>query len=290
MLLELAKRQRATPEVPADVLAPYVDLLAADVDEPLARNLVTRLHERCTPAEIADPPTLRLEMTRLIESELRCREPVGGGRGVRKVIALVGPTGVGKTTTLAKLAANFRFRDGLRTGLVTFDTYRIAAVEQLRTYARIVELPMRVVATPAEMRSALDELAGLDVVLIDTAGRSPRAEAQIAELNEQIAAASPDETHLVLSLAAGRSALSQALARFRAVAPTAVIFTKLDEAGAAGPILSLCRDGGLPLSYVTIGQNVPDDIEPARADNVAQWIVNGLKPGTHNPAEDRPAL
>ncbi len=275
MLADLGRRHRGAAELPADVVGVYNRLLTTDVDEPIARELATTIQEELSTVQIADPAAVRMKLTQLVESELRCCGPVAVERGVRKIVALAGPTGVGKTTTLAKLAANFRLRDGLRTGLVTMDTYRIAAVDQLRTYADIIDLPMKVVTTPAEMRTALDELDGLDLVLIDTAGRSPRDAEQIAELNDLLAAANPDETHLVLSLTAGRKTLAQAVERFSAISPTAIIVTKLDEADAAGPILALCRDGGLPISYITLGQDVPDDIEPARPDRIARWIVDG---------------
>jgi len=277
MLADLGRRQRVSSEVPADLLGIYDRLVAAEVDETIARDLVERLHGQNPAGRTTDPAAVRLALLRLIESELRCGGPIRVEPGARKVVALVGPTGVGKTTTLAKLAANFRLREGVRTGLVTVDTYRIAAVDQLRTYAEIIDLPMKVVTSPAEMRAALDELAGLDLVLIDTAGRSPRDAEQIAELADLIAAARPDETHLVLSLTAGRKTLLQSVARFKAVDPTAVIVTKLDEAGGPGAILGLARDGGPPVSYVTTGQDVPDDIEPARPDRIARWIVDGTR-------------
>ena len=103
-----------------------------------------------------------------------------------RVVALVGPTGVGKTTTIAKLAANYRLREKRRVGLITVDTYRVAAVEQLRTYADIIDLPMEVVATPREMREAVARMSHLDLVLMDTAGRSPRDEVKIQELKSML--------------------------------------------------------------------------------------------------------
>ena len=118
-------------------------------------------------------------------------------------MALVGPTGVGKTTTTAKLAAHFRLHEHRRVGLITVDTYRIAAVEQLRTYADIIDLPMEVASTPDEMRQAIGRLADLDLILMDTAGRSPRDEVQIQELKSLLVEAQPDEVHLVLSCASG---------------------------------------------------------------------------------------
>jgi flagellar biosynthesis protein FlhF len=274
VLLELAERQRNPDRVPAELQGAYDLLLASDVREPLARAFVERLHECAAPAQLADPAVWRKLLTRLVESSLRCRDPITILPGVPKTIAFVGPTGVGKTTTLAKLAASFRLRDRLRTGLITADLYRIAATDQLRRYAEILGLPMRIVTSPAEMRGALAELAELDVVLIDTGGRSPRDAAKIAELRGLLAAAAPDETHLVLSLTAGRNALAHALEAFRPAAPAAVIVTKIDESKGVGPILDLCNDGGLPISYLSSGQEVPDDIRPARAGEIARWITN----------------
>ena len=137
--------------------------------------------------------------------------------GTRRVVALVGPTGVGKTTTVAKLAANFKLAHGFRPGLVTVDTYRIAAVEQLRTYAEIIDLPLAVANAPSEMRRAIDELGDVDLVLIDTAGRSPRDEVKIRELADFLAEARPDEVHLVLSAVAGERSLRAAVERFAVV-------------------------------------------------------------------------
>jgi flagellar biosynthesis protein FlhF len=188
-------------------------------------------------------------------------------------VALVGPTGVGKTTTIAKLAANFRLRDGIRMGLVTVDTYRIAAVEQLRTYAEIIDLPMKVVTSPREMRRALDELSGLDLVLIDTAGRSPRDELKIQELKSLLAEAQVDEVHLVLSLVASPKSLQATAEKFAPAGTTAMILTKLDEAVGMGSLLSVARRVPLPVSYLTTGQDVPDDIEHASARRVARLVL-----------------
>ena len=121
------------------------------------------------------------------------------------MVALVGPTGVGKTTTIAKLAATFRLREKRKVGLITVDTYRIAAVEQLRTYADIIDLPMAVVSTPREMREAVAGMGQLDLILMDTAGRSPRDEVKIQELKSMLVEAEADEVHLVASASCRRS-------------------------------------------------------------------------------------
>ncbi len=165
----------------------------------------------------------------------------------------MGPTGVGKTTTVAKLAANFKLARGVRVGLVTVDTYRIAAVEQLRTYAEIIDLPLAVVNSPIEMQRAIDELGAVDLIFIDTAGRSPRDEVKIRELGEFLLQARPDEVHLVLSAVADERSLRAAIERFAPVQIDRLILTKLDEADSLGGVLGrtgklqpsalLCDDG-----------------------------------------------
>jgi flagellar biosynthesis protein FlhF len=192
-------------------------------------------------------------------------------------VALVGPTGVGKTTTIAKLSADFHLRERRRVGLITVDTYRIAAVEQLRTYADIIELPMEVVATPKAMRAAIERLADRDLILMDTAGRSPRDEVRIQELKAMLAEARADEVHLVLSTVASLPALRKSVQKFAAVGTTAILLTKLDEATGLGSLLPLLLQSGLPLSYLTHGQNVPDDIEPADRRKVARMLLGAPK-------------
>ncbi len=260
-------------EIPAELFQLYTRLVDQDVDDALARDLVLRLKRDCTPSQLADPTAADALLTALIESELRCGQTIAPVRGRRTVVALVGATGVGKTTTIAKLAANFRLRDGLKTGLITVDTYRVAAVEQLRTYAEIIDLPMKVVTEPREMRRALDELAGLDLVLIDTAGRSPRDDLQIQELKRLLSEADVDQTQLVLSVTTSRRNLESAAEKFAAVDATGVILTKLDEAENLGGLLSFARTLKLPISYVTTGQAVPDDSEPARPARLARLIL-----------------
>ncbi len=132
----------------------FADLLDAEVSEDLARELVERVRTEAAPDERADVQRLKTRLAALIEAEIPIAGPIQLG-DARRLVALVGPTGVGKTTTIAKLAANFRLREKRHVGLITVDTYRVAAVEQLRTYADIIDLPMEIVATPREMHQAL---------------------------------------------------------------------------------------------------------------------------------------
>ena len=189
--------------------------------------------------------------------------PIRAVAGTRRVVALVGPTGVGKTTTVAKLAANFKLAHGVRVGLVTVDTYRIAAVEQLKTYAEIIDLPLAVVNDPAEMRRAIDELGAVDLVFIDTAGRSPRDEVKIRELADFLAQARPDEVHLVLSAVAGQRQPAIGRRAVRAGPGRSADPDQARRGGRPGRDPRRAGPGQPPVSYLTTGQAVPDDIEPA---------------------------
>jgi flagellar biosynthesis protein FlhF len=263
------------PDLPGALVPTYAQLLEAEVPEALARRLVRHVAERLEsePEQAHQPEVVREALHDAVEACVPIAPPIAAVPGTRRVIALVGPTGVGKTTTVAKLAANFKLAHGFRPGLVTVDTYRIAAVEQLRTYAEIIDLPLAVANAPADMKRAIDELGDVDIVLIDTAGRSPRDEVKIRELTDFLAEAKPDETHLVLSAVASERSLRAALERFSAVHADRLILTKLDEADGLGGVLAALGQADRPVSYLTTGQAVPDDIEPADRARIARLIL-----------------
>jgi flagellar biosynthesis protein FlhF len=264
-------RQSSQPDLPESLFRLYTDLIDAEVGEDLARELVESMRHSALPGD--DPMLLKAHIARTIEDQIRVSGPLALAPGRSHVVALVGPTGVGKTTTIAKLAANYRLREKRKVGLITVDTYRIAAVEQLRTYADIIDLPMQVVSTPREMREAVQSMSNLDLVLLDTAGRSPKDEVKIQELRAFLTEAGAHEVHLVLSSVAGGSSLQRTAERFAEVGTTALILTKLDEAMGLGSLFPLLRGSRLPLSYVTDGQNVPDDIAPADACRLARLVL-----------------
>ncbi|REK23355.1 MAG: flagellar biosynthesis protein FlhF [Planctomycetota bacterium] len=263
------------PNLPPGLFELFTDLIEGDVGEPLARELVERAARELSPRDLADPETARQRVVQLIRGEIQVSGSIELAPGTQRLVALVGPTGVGKTTTIAKLAANFRIRQQRRVGLITVDTYRIAAVDQLQTYADIIDLPMEVVSTPREMTAAVQRLREMDLVLLDTAGRSPRDEVKIQELKAMLGEAAADEVHLVLAATAGASNLVHTAQRFAEVGTTSLILTKLDEAVGLGNVLPLVRETKLPLSYVTNGQNVPDDIEVANPLRLASAVVAG---------------
>jgi len=275
MLQELCRQSRrgGQHELPETLFRLFTDLIEADLNEDVSRELVERVRTEASNDELADPMLIKARVARMVEEEITVSGPIAVTPGRCRLVALVGPTGVGKTTTIAKLAAQYRLKQKFNVGLITVDTYRIAAVEQLRTYAEIIDLPMQVVSTPREMREAVRRMRGQDLILLDTAGRSPRDDIKIRELKAFLTEAGADDVHLVLSAVASARTLEQTAQRFASVGTTRLILTKLDEASSFGNLLPLVRSAKLPLSYLTNGQNVPDDIETAAPGRLARLVL-----------------
>jgi flagellar biosynthesis protein FlhF len=207
------------------------------------------------------------------------------------IVAVVGPTGVGKTTAIAKIAARFVMRYGVRKlGLISADCFRIGAREQLMTFARILGTPMQVAANADELRDVLDEMRHKRLVLIDTAGmgqRDVRLAAQFATLK---VAPYRIRTVLALSAAADRGVLNEAFAAFQPARPSALIATKLDEATSLGPVLSLVLQSSLPLAYIADGQRVPEDLHLAGRKRA--WLIQRAMrlAGEHTRDQDEETL
>jgi flagellar biosynthesis protein FlhF len=194
----------------------------------------------------------------------------------RKIIALVGPTGVGKTTTIAKMAANFSLIEKKQVALITIDTFRIAAIEQLKSYANIIGIPMEVVFGLEDFSRALRKFKMADVILIDTAGRSPKNNSQIVELKKFIKSNFMD-IHLVLSVTTKSKDIYKAISRYDVLGGDKVIFTKVDETDASGVMVDVVKKYGKKLTYFTNGQNVPDDFELAYGNKLADIMFSDVK-------------
>lgn len=270
--LEQQSRTAAPSIVPDELAAYYYKLAKEDVSEEIARDLISRLQKHGI-ADASSSSAMSAALTATVEREIRCAPPIQPRVGHREIVTLVGPTGVGKTTTIAKLAGRYQLQEGLRVGLITVDTYRVAAIDQLQTYAEILQIPLRAATTPDELRAAIDELDNVDLILIDTAGRSPKDSAKMQELANLLAVAASSHVMLVLSLAAGGSRLVRIADQFSTVSPTSIVVTKLDECDGCGGLLSIARDIPYPIRYVTTGQDVPDQIEPAQPSRLARLIV-----------------
>ena len=190
-----------------------------------------------------------------------------------KIVALIGPTGVGKTTTLAKIAAKFVLEEGAKVALITADTYRISAVEQLKTYSDILGLPLEIVYNPQALQEAIEKHRDKQLILLDTAGRSQYNAYQKKELSELLNIDADIEKHLVMSATTKTSDGLELLDNFSLCKPDRVIFTKVDETKTHGIILNILHRRKAALSYLTNGQSVPDDIEPASIEKLAELLL-----------------
>lgn len=237
-------------------------LIQLGVDQDLARGLLADLIPIVDTTELASALAGKMQAY--------AAPPVLDGH---TVIAVVGPTGVGKTTTLAKLAARFALEQGKNVALVTADTYRIGAVEQLRTYARIMGLPLEIALSPDEVTAGVAKHHDKDVVLIDTVGRSQRNDGHLAELKTFVEAANPTDIYLCVAASLGKDVQTEVIERFAALSPTRLAVTKLDESTDRGALVNLPLKTGLGISCMTAGQNVPQDIEFADAGLIAHMVV-----------------
>ncbi len=201
---------------------------------------------------------------------------------INKNVFFIGPTGVGKTTTIAKIASLFSLNFGKDVALITADTYRIAAVEQLRTYANILGIPIRAVYSEEEMMEAIEFFKDKELVLIDTAGRSYKNYEHQQELKMLLDTVKDKEVFLALSMATKYKDMLEMIKSYKAMAMFRVIFTKLDETSTYGNIFNICQETGVPLSYVTFGQNVPDDMSEINPHDIAKCLLGGETIGSSN--------
>ncbi|MCX7885347.1 MAG: flagellar biosynthesis protein FlhF [Caloramator sp.] len=190
-----------------------------------------------------------------------------------RIQVLVGPTGVGKTTTIAKLASLYSLYENKKVGLITIDTYRIGAVEQLKTYAQILSVPFEVALSIKDIPEIINKMKNCDIILIDTTGRNSKNIMQISETRKYIETANADKVHLVLSMTTKQGDLKKIIENYKMVNYNSLILTKVDETNAYGSILSCCYYGNVPISFLTTGQNVPEDIEKADKDKILKLVL-----------------
>lgn len=241
-----------------DIISEYLRDL--DIDESLIKELNN--NENMSLDEFKD------YFKNIINSEIEV-----SNEDLKGKIVLVGPTGVGKTTTIAKLAGRLALIEQKKVGLITIDTYRIGAVEQLKTYAEIMNIPFKVVITLKEMEGAVKDLDYCDVILIDTTGRSSKNTMQISELRAFNQKVEPDNTILVVSGTTKNRDIKTILEGYSKLEYNKIIITKLDETSTYGGLYNIVKKANKPIAYITIGQNVPDDIKVPIASEVAKLIL-----------------
>jgi flagellar biosynthesis protein FlhF len=263
--------------IPLPLRQLYFDLTNAEVDADLVFQILQRMGEQPLPGQFTPAPPE--ELLRFLRSLVKVGGTLAPGQ-TRRVLALVGPTGVGKTTTVAKIAGHASFRLGLNVALLSTDAYRVFGAQHLASYAALMGLPFETAGSAAELRWFLQgRLAQADVVLIDTSGRSPRDPRGIEEVHSILAACPEAEVHLALAANARARDLVLALDAFSVLPVRHLIFTKLDEATSNGGIYSTALKARRPVSYLGTGQEVPDDLAPATAEGLTEGLLGESENG-----------
>lgn len=247
-----------------------------DLAPELAAQVGAAVERELSDAALADPRALRDAVRRELERMVPTWDPLA--EPGRHVLFLVGPTGVGKTTTLAKLAANFVLHGRGPVALITADTFRIAAIPQLRTYADIISVPLDVAYAPDDLRALIAAHHDKAAILIDTPGRSQHSTAQLSELRAYVRAAEPCTVLLTVACNVRQRDLLDVAERFSRVTYDGLIATKIDETRTYGAPTNLAHHIGVPLTYLTTGQNVPQDIEVASAGRLCDLLLSESAP------------
>jgi len=255
-------------------------LIAELLDAGMAQDLVKEVGDELKAVMLREHITredlLRLQLARVLMGRIRVARSLGErlrSPGTPRIITFLGPTGVGKTTTIAKIAAELVINQKRPVTLATTDTFKIAAVEQLQTYANILNIPLEVCPNAEALESLKDGLSPDEVVLVDTAGFGPRDDQKLAELRDTLRSIRT-EIHLCASSTTRDSDLLNTVKRFKIFEPDYLVFTKLDETQMYGNIFNLAAKSHLPLSYFTMGQRVPEDMEVATKERVADLILD----------------
>ena len=244
------------------------------IENGLDENFASKLLKKIKGNSDGNPEKEKLQVMSLMKKVI----PFGGGVNLRpdgpKLVAFVGPTGVGKTTTIAKVAADYAIRKNKKVALISLDTYRLGAVDQLQIYGDIMNLPVEVAGEKQAFCEIVSRNRDKDLILIDTTGRSHRDQGYSRQLKEIFAAAGEVEVHLVLSVTSQEKLFWSTFQQFAPIGVDRVLFTKLDEGLSFGHLFNFSVRNRVPLSYFTIGQNVPEDLEIAAPDRVISLIFN----------------
>lgn len=260
----------------------YSLLVASEVAPELAREVAQAAIERAgAPASRGargpkpDGDTLMRAAAEELEARVLIEPALGKGESTPRIAALVGPPGSGKTTTLVKLAVNYGLAPRRPAFILTMDTYRVAAAEQLRSYAAILGVGFHVLETVASLSQAIEEHRSKELILIDTPGFGFGEREDAAPLASFLAGRNDIDTQLVLPCSMKATDLSRMAMLFEPFRPDRLIFTKLDETDSFGPVFNEAARSGKPLSFFATGQRIPEDIEAAGRGRVSDLVLNG---------------
>lgn len=274
MEMKSGMKENIAVDLVPSVMDFYHIMVKNGVDSVIAYKFLKKIEKRASAAELTKNQVKNLTASLLSELIPSERDYFSSIR--QKVLALVGPTGVGKTTTIAKIAANLSLQLKKSVALITIDNFRIGAVEQLRTYAEIVKIPLRVAATPNELEHVIAECSDYEYVFIDSMGRSQYDNDQIAELRRFMEVSDRIKVALVLSMSSNHAEMPDTFDKYAKLLPEYLIFTKLDETKYFGPLINLPIKKKTPLMLLSKGQNVPDDMELPDGKKIALKVLSEI--------------
>ncbi|MHB9028747.1 MAG: flagellar biosynthesis protein FlhF [Candidatus Latescibacterota bacterium] len=249
--------------LPAGLRTLLSSMQQSGLDDRISKRLIRQLLNELSGIEMADTETILKKTTELMLAGMGDVKPIILAGAKPRLVAFVGPTGSGKTTTIAKLAADFTLNQKKKVAVLTIDTRRVDAVGQLKAYCRIINIPLHIAYSPDELPGLMPGIMQTDVILVDTPGSGPMDRAQMNEMVEFLQRLAPQEVHLIMSVTTSLVEMKRIFENFGMLKPNRLLFTKLDETDLFGTMLSFAVLSKKPISYVTFGQNVPGDFSPA---------------------------
>ncbi len=281
LLQEMGRLKSTIDRIDLDAVAPefedvYRCLLEADFDEDLARELIRNLANVIPVSKRHDPEIIRRRLHKMLTNRLYNYSAPAPKPGRPIVIMVVGPTGVGKTTTIAKLAGIHKLEKGQKVGIISADTYRMGAIQQMEVFCQTADIPLETVFGKDDAVRALQSLSDRDIIFIDTAGRFQADNACRGGLQDLVSIIQPDEVHLVLSCTTRGKDMLNACRQYNDIGYQKLIFTKLDETLTIGCIYNISCDIKMPVSFLCNGQEIPDSIIPADRETLASMILEDI--------------
>jgi len=267
-------KREITHDYPEEIQEILCKMIENEVKEELAHILAKEAEQMLRKQSGANAAEV---MEHLVHEKLGRAEPILHKKFAQKIILFFGPTGVGKTTSIAKLATDFSVQQKKNIGIINTDTFRIGAQEQLSTYAEILGLPIQVIYDMKDLKGAIDNMADRDVIFIDTAGKRPGDEQHKEDILEIVRIAKPEDVLLCISASTSFATIKDTVDAYKFVDDYRLLVTKLDETNYRGALLNICWYTQKPMAYITTGQNVPDDIETVNVDAIAKEIVGNGK-------------
>jgi flagellar biosynthesis protein FlhF len=264
--------------LPANLRNLLSSMQNSGMDDRIAKRVVRQMLNELTGAELADPLFIRKKAAELILAGMGEVSPVVFAGAKPRIVAFVGPTGSGKTTTIAKLATDFTLNQGKRVSVLSIDTKRVDAVGQLKAYCRIINIPLFIAYSPDELPGLMPGIMGSDVTLVDTPGSGPLDRPQMIEMVEFLQRMVPQEVHLTVSVTTSLMEMNRIYENFGLLKPNRILFTKLDETDKYGTMISFAVMTRKPMSYVTFGQNVPGDFSLADPGDIVRKTLERVSP------------